>query len=77
MAELTDKLLDEIARLLALQIRLSLPSQADAVVELDKIGLGPTRVAELLGTTPGTVNTALGRAKGRSGRAVPSSKGGV
>lgn len=54
---------DEIARLLATIIRLQLPSQADAIRELGKAGLGSKRIAELLGTTPNTVNVALNRAK--------------
>ena len=54
---------DEIARLLATIIRIQLPSQADAIKELNKAGLGPKRIAELLGTTPNTVTVALNRAK--------------
>ena len=52
---------EEIVRLLALQIRMQFESQAEAILELSKAGFGPTRIAELLGTTPGTVNVTLAR----------------
>lgn len=54
---------DEVARLLALQIRLSVGNQARAIVELSRAGIRPSRIAELLGTSPGTVNAALQRSK--------------
>jgi hypothetical protein len=54
---------DEIARLLALQIRLSVGNQARAITELNKAGIRPSRIADLLGTSPGTVNVALQRSK--------------
>jgi hypothetical protein len=55
--------LDEIARLLATLIRLQLETQADAIRELGKLGIGPKRIAELLGTTPNTVTVTLSKAK--------------
>ena len=55
--------LDEVSRLLAILIRLQLPTQADAIRELGKTGLGPKRIAELVGTTPNTVNVTLAKAK--------------
>lgn len=58
--------LDEVARLLALQIRLELDSQNAAIVELGRLGFGYRRIAELLGTSPNTVNVALQKAKKRS-----------
>ena len=54
---------DEIGRLLATLIRLQLPTQADAIRELGKSGLGSKRIAELLGTTQNTVNVTLSKAK--------------
>jgi hypothetical protein len=54
---------DEIARLLALQIRLHIGSQGETIQELYKIGFGPSRIAELLGTTSNTVNVTLQKAK--------------
>lgn len=61
----TEDLLDQLVRLQALQLRLAMPSQADAIVELNRAGIGPTRIAELLGTTAGTVHVALQRAKSK------------
>jgi DNA-directed RNA polymerase specialized sigma24 family protein len=55
--------LDEIARLLAVQIRMATPSQADAIVELGRAGISYRRIAELLGTTANTTNVTLQRAK--------------
>ncbi|MDE0235918.1 MAG: sigma-70 region 4 domain-containing protein [bacterium] len=54
---------DELARLLATLIRFQAPSQSDAILELKKSGLGQKRIAELLGTTPNTVNVTISRAK--------------
>ena len=59
----TEELLDQLIRLQALRIRLSMPSQAEAIVEINKTGIGPSRIAEIMGTTPGTVNVAIQRAK--------------
>lgn len=59
---------DEIATLLALQIRLSLNSQAEAIVEMAHAGIRQSRIADLLGTTPGTVKVTIKRAKGRNTR---------
>ena len=60
---------EEIVRLLALHIRMSFESQADAIRELSKAGFGPSRIAELLGTTPGTVGVTLAKAKKRAASA--------
>jgi DNA-directed RNA polymerase specialized sigma24 family protein len=57
---------DEVARLLALWIKLQLGNQAAAIVELGRAGFGPTRIAELLGTTVGTVNVTLQRSRKRA-----------
>ena len=54
---------DEVARLLAVLIRMQPPTQADAIRELGKVGLGPKRIAELLGTTANTANATLNKAK--------------
>ena len=59
----TEELLDQMVRLQALQIKLAMPSQAEAIVEMNKVGIGPSRIAEIMGTTPGTVNVASQRAK--------------
>jgi DNA-binding CsgD family transcriptional regulator len=54
---------EEIVRLLAIQVRSQYESQADAIRELTKAGFGPKRIAELIGTTPGTVNVTLAKSK--------------
>jgi hypothetical protein len=56
--------LDEVARLLAILVARDRSLQ-DAVTELSGVGFGPTRVAELLGTTPGYAKVAADRAKKR------------
>lgn len=63
--EKMEELLDEVARLLAVQIRTGSESQGEAVVEMYRAGISPSRIAELLGTTPGTVNVSISRAKKR------------
>jgi DNA-binding NarL/FixJ family response regulator len=55
--------LDEIARLLATQIRLSLPNQTAAILELNRAGLSNQRIAELLGTSAATAKTTVAKAK--------------
>jgi len=62
------RLLDELVRLHALDVRRGSASQVDAILELSKAGLGPSRIADLLGTTPGTVNVALAKAKKRTSK---------
>jgi hypothetical protein len=56
---------EEIVRLLAIQVRWQYENQADAIRDLSRAGFGPSRIAELLGTTPGTVNVTLAKSKGR------------
>jgi predicted transcriptional regulator len=56
---------DEVARLLALLIRLQVKSQSQAIVELDHVGFGAKRIAEFLGTTPNTVSVALQKKRAR------------
>jgi DNA-binding NarL/FixJ family response regulator len=54
---------EELVRLITIQLRLQLGSQSKCIAELSKAGLGPKRIAELLGTTPNTVNVTLQKAK--------------
>jgi hypothetical protein len=65
---------EEIVRLLAIQLRMHFETQAEAIRELGKAGFGPTRIAELLGTTPGTVNVTLVKAKGSAGKRRPNGR---
>jgi DNA-binding NarL/FixJ family response regulator len=54
---------EEIVRLLAIQVRRGFESQTQAILELSRAGFGPTRIAELLGTTANTVGVTLQKAK--------------
>jgi DNA-directed RNA polymerase specialized sigma24 family protein len=62
--ELTDRL-DELCRLLALQLRLDIGSQTQTIIELNRLGFSTGRTAELLGTTSNTVNVTVQKAKKR------------
>lgn len=59
------QLLDELVRLQTRAVRKSLPSQTDAILELNESGFGPKRISELLGTSYGTVSVTLAKAKKR------------
>ncbi len=54
---------EEAVRLLAILVRRELGNQAETIRELDKTGFGPTRIADLIGTTPNTVNVTLAKQK--------------
>lgn len=54
--------LDEIARLLALLVSRDRSLQ-DTIADMSALGFGPTRIAELVGTTPGYAKVAADRAK--------------
>lgn len=53
-----EQLLDEIARLLAANL-IRGKKQIEAIEDLNRCGIQPKRIAELLGTTRNTVNVAL------------------
>jgi DNA-directed RNA polymerase specialized sigma24 family protein len=59
--------LEELVRLRVIELRRSLGSQTEAIVELSKADFRPTRIAELLGTNTNVVNVTLQRAK-KSGK---------
>lgn len=65
---------EEIVRLLALDIRLRSENQAEAIAALNSAGFGPGRIAELLGTTAGTVNVTIARLKKRQGKQTKERK---
>lgn len=58
---------EELVRLYVLDLRRRLGSQTETIIELRQAGFGPSRIAELLGTTPNTVNVTLQKAK-KSGK---------
>ena len=61
--------LKKVARLLEILTRLNLQTmrgdrtQQDMVLLLDSVGCGPSEIADLLGTTPNTINVTLSNAK--------------
>ena len=57
------ELLDELVRLQSIQLRRQLASQSEAIVELSRAGFGPSRIAELLGTSAATVQVTIQRSK--------------
>jgi DNA-directed RNA polymerase specialized sigma24 family protein len=57
---------EEIARLLALLVRLQLENQSETIIELGRAGFGPSRIATLIGTTTDTAKVTLARARKRS-----------
>ncbi len=61
--ERIEQLLDEAVRLIALQTRLQMETQNEAIIALADVGIGPKRIAELLGTTPNTVNVTISKAR--------------
>ena len=67
---------EEIVRLLVAQLRRGSETQADLIRELKQAGLRPARIAELVGTSPGTVNVTLAKAKQRDARKGKKPSGG-
>lgn len=57
--------LEDLVRLQIMQLRREAGSQAELIVELEQAGFGQPRIAELLGTTTGTVRVAIQRARNR------------
>ena len=55
-AEVEPGSVDELTRVIALDLRYRDVPQGVLVHDLSKAGFGPKRIAELLGTTPNTVN---------------------
>ena len=57
---------DEIPKLLALLVRLQLGNQSDTIIELDRIGFGASRIAQLVGTTRNTANVTIQKNRKRT-----------
>jgi hypothetical protein len=66
--------LDEIVRLLVLDLTLRFDTQSQLIAELDRAGLGVARIAALIGTTPGTVKVAVQRSRRRADSAKSTEK---
>ena len=54
---------EQILRVLILQLRRDIGNHGETVRALNRAGFGPSRIAELLGTSTGTVNQELVRAR--------------
>ncbi len=54
---------DELVRLKVLELRRESGSQSDLIVEMNRVGFGNARIAELLGTTANTVSVVLAKKK--------------
>jgi DNA-directed RNA polymerase specialized sigma24 family protein len=50
-------------RLLALLVRQQFENQTQMIIELDRLGFTPTRIADLVGTTPDTAKVTAHRAR--------------
>lgn len=55
--------LDEVSRLLAVVIRQSNETQADAIRAIHATGLSNARIGQLLGTTTATVRNTVNKSK--------------
>lgn len=67
-----DQGLEEVVRLLAILVMRDRPLQ-DTIGEMSARGFGPTRIAELVGTSPGYAKVAADRAKKKKTKARPAS----
>lgn len=63
MDELIAQKLELLIRLQAHLAVIDLPSQKEKILFLGRVGLGPKDIADILGTTPNTVNVALSTAR--------------
>jgi DNA-directed RNA polymerase specialized sigma24 family protein len=57
------KKMDRVIRLLALNLIKDMKTQKEKILTLSSFGFGPSEIAELLGTTSGTVSVALSQAR--------------
>ena len=56
---------DELVRLKVLELKCSIESQTDLILELKGVGFENPRIADLLGTTTDTVGASIRQAKKR------------
>jgi DNA-directed RNA polymerase specialized sigma24 family protein len=66
VSEYMEQRLDEIVRLLALSLRRTTDNQTEAILLLSQAKLEPNRIAELVGTTPGTVRSTQAQARAKT-----------
>jgi hypothetical protein len=63
-----DQVWEEIARLLALQIRLQVENQTAAILALHRAGFSPPRITQLLGLSQDTARATIHQAKGSTAK---------
>jgi len=68
MSEEISERLDILIKLQAAALTASMESSKDKILFLSKVGLRPTLIAEVVGTTPNHVNVTLSKGR-RSARA--------
>lgn len=59
---------EEMVRLMIINLRRTASSQTEVIVELARAGFGQSRIADLLSTSPNTVNVTLNTAKKREAK---------
>jgi DNA-directed RNA polymerase specialized sigma24 family protein len=65
--------LEEVVRLMVVSLRRQMASQTELITEMDRAGFAERRIAQLVGTTQGTVHVTVQRArKQQSPKRVPS-----
>lgn len=62
---------DDLVRLKILELRRTSESQAELILEMAAAGFTNSRIAELVGTTPDTVRSAVHRDAARKKRTKP------
>ncbi len=72
-----DQVWEEIARLLALQIRLQVENQTEAILALSKAGFSPPRITQLLGLSQDTARATIHQVKRRTVRDSQKNPGGT
>lgn len=71
--DLVQQRLDEMVRLLAILVMRDRPLQ-ETIGEMSVLGFGPTRIAQLVGTSPGYAKVAADRARKSAKRGSPARK---
>ncbi|MGC1120509.1 MAG: sigma factor-like helix-turn-helix DNA-binding protein [Candidatus Methanofastidiosia archaeon] len=66
--------MDRIIRLLALNLVKDMETQKEKILTLSSFGFSSSEIAELLGTTPGSVSVTLSRTKKKKGKRISEDK---
>ena len=63
-----DQVWEEIVRLLAVQIRLQVENQTEAILALNRAGFSPPRITQLLGLSQDIARATIHQAKTRTAK---------